>query len=134
MKNRSISGAAAVFIGLLITLGPQLLFKVCESPDGEILHCHWTARAEIIPGLLIAALGVFLIIFSDYKIRLGLTIGIFLAGIVAGIIPIQQFIGVCREADAVCRKVTFPALIALSAAVLAGSVINMIYLERKTKT
>ena len=133
MKNKIISGAAAIFLGLLFVLGPQFLFKACDIPDDGLPQCHWAVRAEICTGLLITALGIFLIIFSDYKTRMGLTVGVFLTGIVAFIIPIEQFIGVCKEAEAVCRKVTFPALIALSVLVVAGAVINMVYLEKKTK-
>ena len=129
-----ICGVAAIFFGLLITLGPQFLFKTCDTPGDNLLRCHWAARAEICTGILIAALGICLTVFSDPKTRLGLTIGIFLAGIVSVIIPLEQFIGICKEADALCRKVTFPALLTLSAMTIIGAVANMFYLERKTKT
>ena len=133
MKKHMICGVAAIFLGLLIALGPQFLFKTCDVPGDNLLRCHWAARAEICTGLLIAAMGIFLTVFSDPKTRLGLTIGLFLTGIVSGIIPFEQFIGLCKEADAVCRKVTFPALIALSAFVIIGAVTNMFYLEKKAK-
>ena len=134
MKNRIISGLAAVLLGLLMTLGPQFLFKVCGAHDDSFPRCHWTARAEICTGILIAAAGFCLFVFSNPKTRLGLTIGIFTTGIISAIIPFEQFIGLCKSPEMACRRGTFPFLIALSALVLAGSVINMIYLERKSKS
>jgi len=133
MKKNIISGGAAIIFGLLIALGPQFLFKVCASPEGLFLKCHWAARAEFCTGLLIAALGVFMVIFSDYKVQLGLTIGLFLTGLFSVVIPHELFIGLCKDADAPCRKVTNLVLTILCVIVIVGAVINMIYLEKKTK-
>jgi hypothetical protein len=47
MKNRIASGAAAIVFGLLISLGPQFLFKVCPVMGDMIMKCHWSAQAEI---------------------------------------------------------------------------------------
>ena len=134
VKKNIISGGCALFLGLLIALGPQFLFKVCDTQSGEIFRCYWMARCEICTGILIAALGVCLMIFSSPKINLGLTIGIFLTGIVALLIPYEQLTGICAEAEAHCRRAAFPALNILSVMVVLGAVISMICLERKTRT
>ena len=133
MRRNVISGAAAVIFGLLIALGPQFLFKVCGVHDGEIPRCNWVARMEIAAGVLIAALGICMIILSDMKIQLGLTIGVFLAVLVSASLMINEFVGFCREPEMACQKNTLPALIVICALVFAGAVFNMIYLERKTK-
>ncbi|MDR3114297.1 MAG: DUF4418 family protein, partial [Treponema sp.] len=70
MKNRIISGSAAIAAGLLIALGPQFLFRVCAVVEGMYMKCHWSARAEIGVGALIAALGIALIVFASPKTRL----------------------------------------------------------------
>ena len=136
MKRNVISGSAAVLFGLLIALGPQFIFKVCGVElhhDDEIIRCNWVARMEIATGALIAALGVCIIFISDFKIQLGLTIGIFMADIVSASFLINQFVGLCREPEMACQKVTLPALVVICSLLFAGAVFNMIYLERKTR-
>jgi uncharacterized membrane protein YedE/YeeE len=129
MKNRIISGAAAIAAGLLIALGPQFLFKVCPVEE-MLMKCHWSARAEIGVGALIAALGIALIFFANSKIRLGLTIGIFLAGVLALFIP-HALIGGCAMHTMQCRKVAFPAITVIGILLLIGAAANAVYLARK---
>jgi hypothetical protein len=100
MKKLIIS-TIVIMIGLLISLGPQFLFKICRpaivssgniddccaEPEvnsccvptvSNLPVCYWTARAEIGMGLLIIALGICMIVFTDPKTQLGLLIGTFL--------------------------------------------------------
>jgi hypothetical protein len=130
MKNRIASGAAAIVFGLLIALGPQFLFRVCPVMGDSIMKCHWSAQAEIGVGGLIALLGLALIVFAAPQIRLGLTIGIFLAGILALFIP-HVLIGGCSSRHMDCRKITFPALTVISILLLIGAAFNALYLARK---
>jgi hypothetical protein len=128
MKNRIISGGSTIIFGLLIALGPQFLFKVCEVVDGMYMKCHWTAQAEIgVGGPLIAGLGIALILFSNPKIRLGLTVGVFLSGVLALLIP-HALIGGCGNHMMPCRKITFPALTVISILLLITAALNALYL------
>jgi hypothetical protein len=129
MKNRVISGGTTVVFGLLIALGPQFLFKVCPVMGDMIMKCHWSAQAEIGAGALIAALGIALIFFADSKTRLGLTIGIFLSGVLALFIP-HGLIGGCPMHSMACRKAAFPAITVLSILLLTGSALSALYLAR----
>jgi hypothetical protein len=131
MRNRIYTGSAAILLGLLIALGPQFLFKVC--PVGDLaMKCHWTAQAEIGIGVLIAALGAALILFASAETRLGLTIGIFLSGVLALLIP-HALIGGCPMHTMQCRKITFPAITVISVLLLIGAAFNAVYLTRKTE-
>jgi hypothetical protein len=132
MKNRIISGGGVIVAGLLIALGPQFLFKVCPIMGDSIMKCHWSAQAEIGVGGLIAALGAALVIFAAPQIRLGLTIGVFLSGILALLIP-HVLIGGCLMHSMACRKITFPAITVISVLLLIGAVLNGLYLARKKK-
>jgi hypothetical protein len=133
MKNRIISGGTTIVCGLLIALGPQFLFKVCPVVDGMFMKCHWSARAEIgIGGPLIAGLGIALIFFADSKIRLGLTIGIFLSGVLALLIP-HTLIGGCPMHSMPCRKISFPAITVICILLLIATALNGLYLARKKK-
>ncbi|MDR2419562.1 MAG: DUF4418 family protein [Treponema sp.] len=131
MKNRIIGGGAAIVSGLLIALGPQFLFKVCAPMEnGSFMKCHWSAQAEIGIGSLIAALGIALVFFANTRIRLGLTIGIFLSGVLALLIP-HTLIGGCAMHSMLCRKVAFPSITVISILLLIGAGLNAGYLVRK---
>ncbi|MDR1049342.1 MAG: DUF4418 family protein [Synergistaceae bacterium] len=131
MKNRIISGMGAMSAGLLIALGPQFLFKLCEpTAEGRWMKCHWTGQAEIGVGFLIAVLGVGLFLFASRAIRLGLSLSLFFAGILALSIP-HALIGGCEMARMPCRVVTFPSLTVLGVLVIVGFALNSLYLYRK---
>jgi len=130
LKIRIIGGVAAIVLGLLIALGPQLLFKVCESMGENFMKCHWSAQAEIGIGGLIAALGIALTLFASPKTRLGLAIGILLSGVLALLIP-HVLIGGCAMESMPCRKIAFPAITVISILLLIGSGFYTAYLARK---
>jgi len=144
MKKSIIIGSIVIVLGLLIALGPQFLFKVCDSkmsssesadccaepaknsccgPAASSLPiCNWSARAEIGIGLLIVALGACMIVFIDPKTHLGLLIGIFFASIIALAIP-NMLIGGCAAMTMRCHRIAFPALTIESVVLLVFSAI-----------
>ena len=150
MKKAIIIGIVAIILGMLISFGPQFLFKVCSpmtmSTDlladdgacgcsGDTINfpvCHWTARAEIGIGFLIVALGICLMFFSDLKTQQGLTIGIFLTSIIALSIP-HVLIGGCSVMTMACRRIAFPILSFICILTLIGSVMYLIHIEGKLK-
>ncbi|MDR3164661.1 MAG: DUF4418 family protein [Synergistaceae bacterium] len=129
LKNRIISGVGAIIAGLLISLGPRFLFKLCPPmAGGRWMTCHWTGQGEIGVGALIAILGCLMIFFSDNKVRLGLSVAVFLSGILALLLPV--LIGGCVMETMSCRSVTFPALTVISILTVAGFAANAVYLRR----
>jgi hypothetical protein len=130
MKKAIISGAVVITLGLLIAFGPQFLFKVCVAHDDAFPRCHWSAQAEIGIGVLIAALGICFIVFGDSKTRLGLSIGIFLAGIIVLSIP-HALIGGCGMMTMACRRVAFPAITLIGIVLLVYSAVIAVFIEMK---
>jgi hypothetical protein len=130
MKKSIIIGTVVITLGLLIALGPQFLFKVCVHGESGYPHCHWSAQAEIGMGLLIVALGICMIVFTDSKTQMGLTIGIFLASITALFIP-HALIGGCGSMAMACRRVGFPAITIESIMLLVFSTVVAVYSEMK---
>jgi hypothetical protein len=128
MKNRAITGFGAVAAGLLIALGPQYIFKLCPpAEDGHFMTCHWTGCAEIGVGLLIAAFGAGLLLFSSPGTRFGLSLAIALTGILAVLLP-SVLIGGCMMETMACRRVVFPTLTVIGALTIIGFAINAFYL------
>ncbi|MDR2020795.1 MAG: DUF4418 family protein, partial [Treponema sp.] len=70
------------------------------------------------------------IFFANPKIRLGLTIGIFLSGVLALLIP-HVLIGGCVMHSMPCRKITFPSITVISILLLIGAALNTLHLVRK---
>jgi hypothetical protein len=130
LKIRLIYGIAIIILGLLIALGPQFLFKSCTAHDGSFPICHWSVQAEMGLGMLVAALGLCFIAFSDPKTQLGLAIGVFLTGIIVLGIP-HALIGGCTAKTMACHKVAFPALTVEGVVLLAYSAVMVVYLEKK---
>jgi hypothetical protein len=124
---KRITGIIFTTLGLLIALGPQFLFKVCEPMGENFMKCYWSARAEIGVGAVIAILGIALIVFTCAKIRLGLVIGILLSGINALLIP-HALIGGCPMDTMPCRKIAFPAITVISILVLIEAGVYTAYL------
>ena len=133
MKKSIIISTVVIALGLLIALGPQFLFKVCLHGEDSFPRCHWSAQAEIGMGLLIAALGICLFVFTDAKTQLGLLIGIFFAGIVGMLIP-HALIGGCGMMNMACRKVAFPALTVECVVLLVFSAVVVVIIEMREKT
>jgi hypothetical protein len=130
LKNRIIYGVGVTALGVLISLGPQYIFKVCEPmARGRFMTCHWTGRAEIGVGFMIAALGLLSLTFKSAKTRLGLACAVFLSGAAALSVP-HILIGGCAMETMACRTTAFPALTVLSVLAMAGSALEIFYLRK----
>jgi hypothetical protein len=130
MKKSIIIGSVVIALGLLISLGPRFLFKVCAVHGDSFPHCHWSAQTELGMGILIVALGICMVVLKDPKTLLGLSIGAFLSGIVSlGII--HFLVGGCGSMAMACHRVAFPALTVESIILMVFSAIVVVYIEMK---
>ena len=130
MKKTYIFGSTITVLGLLIAFGPHFLFKICGHGETAYPHCFWSAQAETGVGLLIAALGVCAIVFSNLKTQLGLVIGVLLSAFVALAVP-NFLIGGCGSMAMACRKIAFPALTAESVLLLILSACLVMYMTTR---
>jgi hypothetical protein len=126
VKKQLLYGILVIIFGLLVALGPQFLFKVCNAAEENFPRCHWSARAEMGIGIIITALGICILLFIDEsKIRQGLSIGIFFTSIVALLIP-HTLIGGCNMMTMQCRRVAFPVLSVICIILLLSAITNII--------
>lgn len=157
MRNRLIIGVFFIVLGLILAFGPITIFPVCgistnkegeemqmENSESKVqdssmsvtmsssMKCHWTARALLGIGVSIAIQGILILLISSCAIRLGITIGIGLNGILGIVIP-TWLIGVCASSKMACQELTLPALIIISSFILVGSIINGVFLHQKLK-
>lgn len=122
MKRRIFNALPFIVLGLVIAIGPQLLFQVCAKGE-KVMKCFWTARVELGIGGLITALGLLLLVIRSKSIRLGLVIGLFLVSVLSVLVP-TVLIGVCGMETMQCRVHTLPSLVV--AGILAA-LISIIY-------
>lgn len=125
----------AVFImilAILISVVPQ--FTDCESQgraltleDGRQIpmKCHWTARAELVVGVPLFAVGLmtFLSRRKESKLILGILGSIL--GVLVVLLP-TGLIGVCMNADMLCNSVMKPFLILMGSLTIVISLVMII--------
>lgn len=157
MKNHLITGVFFILFGFLLAVGPITIFPVCgiaTHEEGGIkqrmeseskaqtssrsvtmnspMKCHWTARALLGIGILIAIQGILLLLISNSAIRLGITIGIGLDGIL-GLLISNWLIGVCASSKMACQALTLPIVTIISSFILVGSIVNGVVLYQASK-
>jgi len=122
MKRISTSGIVITVLGLLIVLAPTLL-PVCqgllELANGRQvpMRCHWTARAEMLLGVLVLIVGLMIAFLKTPEGRQRLHHQVAILG--AAIILTPLFIiPTCDNPDMACNVATKPALIILGGIVL----------------
>lgn len=140
MKRRLTSGIVFIILGFLAAILPRTLFPVCEFAHNEMgemgmgamkMICSNTATAELITGIILAALGIAYIVLKGIGIEKILTAITAVAGISVIILPFIA--GLCNNPKSSCREAALPALIVIGAITLIYSVANLIYLFRKER-
>jgi len=130
MKKTIIYTIIITITGLLITLGPFYIFKACAAGCcAAYPECFWMTKFVHALGVIITALGVFHILYTDAKTQLGMSIGIFLTGIMA-LLSVRVIFGGCDIKSMECNLVTIPALTALTILVILISGIKLYSLRK----
>ena len=112
MKNKYVVGALLLVLGLLIAIGPQKIFPVCEFNPEKPMKCNWMGKAEIGVGAAIALIGVLQMVMDHAKVRMGLSMAAVPMGLLTLLLP-TKLIGVCMNVHMRCVTLTRPALLML---------------------
>jgi hypothetical protein len=131
MKNRLIIGIAITLLGLLLAVGTQTIFPVCETGE-NVMKCFWTGRAATGIGGVIAVIGILLLVFGNKRTRTGLLLSLVPIGIYAVLIP-NLLIGVCGGAHMDCRALALPAITIIGAAVSVVAAVSAFWLFKTAK-
>jgi len=122
MKRVSTLGIVTVVLGLLIVVTPIIL-PVCQgllelaSGKQVPMSCHWTARAEMLLGVLVMIVGLMIAFLKNPGQRQRLYHQVALLGAATILTPIF-IIPTCMNPDMACNIATKPALIILGGIVL----------------
>jgi hypothetical protein len=122
-------GLWVIAAGLLYCLIP-LVLPICESVDGKIMRCFWSARAEMGVGAATIAGGIFYLASRDTQRRIGLSLMIGVLACLGAAIPLF-LIGVCDHHDAPCRIGTLPAWVLTSSFLLVSAWSNARLLAKR---
>ena len=130
MKKNIIFSALFIVSGLLIALGPVHLFKACAAGCcASYPVCYWMTVVELGMGMIITALGIFLIVYNDPKIQIGMIISLVLTDIMVLLVPLV-IIGSCTIKTMACNVVTVPVLIVISIFLLICLIIRLLSLRK----
>ncbi len=116
-----ILGLATIFIPSFYSCAAQ--GKSIQLPGGKSIQmkCFWTARAEIGPGILLLAVGVFLFISRSLESRRFLWVLSLILGILIILFP-TFLIGVCSNPNMSCVVLMKPILLFIGALTFALSI------------
>ncbi|HOM02795.1 MAG TPA: DUF4418 family protein [Acetivibrio sp.] len=126
MKNKVFLGIVYLVFGVLLAVGPYLIFPVCKA-SMMAMRCQNTAKAELVLGILTIAVGVLMLLIKNRKFRIGLNIAAIPIGILAFLFP-NNITGVCSKVHMTCRSLTLPVLSLIGIALVVFAGINTVYL------
>ncbi len=111
-----ISGLATIFIPSFYSCAAH--GKSIQLPGGRSvpMKCLWTARAEVGPGILLFAVGVFLFTSRKLESRRFLSVLSLILGILIILLP-TFLIGVCTSPNMSCVVLMKPILLMIGAVV-----------------
>lgn len=115
MKNKIMS-IGTIVLGLLLSAGPQFLFKPCPTTE-KFMKCFWSCKALIVVGAILALVGLLQLIAKEAKTRKALSV-IGLALAISAILIPTVIIGGCVKPEMACKMLTFPVTHTLSAAAI----------------
>ncbi|QNU68591.1 DUF4418 family protein [Ruminiclostridium herbifermentans] len=131
MKNRLITSLIYLITALLLIVGPNTIFKVCEVME-KPMKCYYSTKAVV--GIAIILIAIAILYFFTRTIResLLLTIAVIPIGIITLLIP-SILIGGCSMKTMACQAVSFPAIYVISVLLIIISVFNIFYLIKSHK-
>lgn len=129
MKNR-LTGIIFIILGGVLAAGPRTIFPVCEVHMDMVMTCNWTAQAELGIGIVIALLGVLLVVIRSNQVKIGLSLGIILNGLLSILVP-TVIIGVCEGKHMACHSLTLPVLVIIGSIIVIIAGIYSWYLNPK---
>jgi uncharacterized membrane protein HdeD (DUF308 family) len=129
-----ILGIVAVILGLLVAIGPDYVFPVCqyyglmvETAGGTYLPmpCWYTAMAEVGIGAMIVMVGLLLILTKQNETRRALGFVLGALGVFVALVP-TYLIGMCANPEHPCRVGTEPFLILMGVIVFVVGIVTAV--------
>lgn len=136
MKNKLFASVPEIILGILIAISPLTFAKPCQSGGMhkmsmmmQPMACHYTGRAALGIGIVIAVLGLISLLVKE-SVRIGLNIAVIINALLVMAVP-TCLIGVCKNPMMPCNSVTRPTLILLAVLAVVFAAVA-VYLDLKS--
>ncbi len=132
MKTKNISVPACIVLALsfLMAVGSVTFLAPCVHEDGSFGSCHWAGRMCLGIGCVLFVLGLFTLVHKSHEKKAALYQAMVPVSLL-GILTPGVLISLCKMSTMRCRAVMQPAVILLSALILAVSLIGWLTERRK---
>ena len=120
------AGIVLTALSLFLTIGVKTVFAACgPKEDGSWMACHWAEQAVFASGIVLSCISVMILLISDEKVRLGLSLAVIPAAAVTALIP-GVFSGLCMMTNMHCHTVTRPSVTVISVLIAAAALVDVI--------
>lgn len=125
MRNKRFSALACVrlALALLLAIGAATFLGPCVHADGAYGACHWAGRALTGLGIVLSAQALLALLFTDAKIREGISLSIVPAALLAALTP-GVVMPLCMVETMRCNLVTRPAALVLAVFIAVLSAVD----------
>ncbi len=120
-----------IVAGLLLILGPHLIFEVCAVTAEKTMKCHYTALVISGAGVLLVISGILSVFAKTVREKLFGYIIAAVAGFASWIYP-YSLIGGCGMESMPCRSTTFPATYAIAIITIVIAILAIVLLAVKS--
>ncbi len=133
-QKQILLSSLLIILGILVIFGPIYLFPVCQYKGMMIevkkggfapMKCTYTARAEIILGILTIVIALMLMIARESESRRLLNILFLILGVLVILVP-TWIIGICMSPTMPCRYGTLPFLELMGGLIIGVTLFNLV--------
>ncbi len=126
---KKIVGALIGFCGLVLCVGINTAFKVCDSMD-KVMKCTYSSRIITALGAIIIVNALFMIHDKAENINSFIRVNTMLLSALVILVP-SKLIGGCAKMDMRCQQITFPFVYAIAICIEILCFISLFIGKRK---
>ncbi len=130
-KDGKIFSVLYVILSVLLIVGPQSIFAVCEVGE-KPMKCYWSTRAMIALAVLQIAVAVLFFMADAIQTKRALSILTIVTGAMVIWVP-AKLIGGCGMKTMACQSLTFPAFYLIGGLLIVSAVTQLFFVKKSVK-